>query len=387
MILEDIWEADGQEIETRGFTRGRWSMGSRNQGVVPGDQILLVRQIRDRGIVRSGFATSEVFQGRHFDEDERAAGKMSNYVDVHWTQQVDMEDRLPTEVLLDVFPEISWNALLGSGVQVPEEVAPRLIALWHEYSGGSDTISASQQRNPDWTWDEEVLAFDVYLRCGPVGDEHPEVQDLSALLRSLPIHLPENRADTFRNPNGVARKLGDIHTHRPGYIGRPTSGSRLDRRVWEQLGNNEDHVYHLAVAIKAGAFLAATPEDDEAEVEDLHPEGRISYRIHRRRERDPRLRKNKLRAMLRSGGLHCEACDADLEGRYGTSDACVYECHHLVPLSVTGETVNGISDVALLCPTCHRIAHRVTPWPTLVDLRSLATSGTVTITQDQGETE
>lgn len=39
----------------------------------------------------------------------------------------------------------------------------------------------------------------------------------------------------------------------------------------------------------------------------------------------------------------------------------VIECHHLHPLSETGEVETTINDLISLCPTCHRIAHLRNP--------------------------
>jgi 5-methylcytosine-specific restriction protein A len=228
------------------------------------------------------------------------------------------------------------------------------------------------QTNPDWTWDEQILAFDLYLFEGSIGKSHPKVHELSLLLRSLPIHPVNVRVGTFRNPNGVSRKIGDIHTHRPGYAGKQTSGSRMDREIWIRYGNRPELAHILATAIREGASTAHAPEDDEESIEDIHHEGRIVYRRHRTRERDPKLRKKKLAEVQRRyGQLVCEACNEILSNRYGPLGDEAYEVHHLVPLSAAGQRETRLDDVALLCPTCHRIAHRIDPWPDRERLRSM----------------
>lgn len=116
---------------------------------------------------------------------------------------------------------------------------------------------------------------------------------------------------------------------------------------------------------------AAPPEEDEEEIADIHQEGAVTYRRHRIRERDRRLRARKLDEVRgRSGQLACEACGIEIETVYDTPDGAVYECHHLVPLHVTGETQTTLSDVVLLCPTCHRAAHRTRPWPGLLQMQA-----------------
>ena len=312
----------------------------------------------------------------HFDEVRRAQGATINSVDVRWDRQVAIHDRLPLEDLLVAVPEVPWNALRSSGMRVPDGAEGKLRNLWDAHTGTANRATGQQQGNPPWTWDEELLAFDLYLRTGAVGDQHPAVQDLSAVLRSLPLHPLAARSETFRNPNGVARKLADIHTHRPGYEGLPTNGSRLDVAIWERFGDRPDVVHSLARAILAGAGLAPAAEPDEEEYEATHEEGRMSYRLHRVRERDPRLRRRKVDAVRRVlGYLACEGCGIRLDRSYATDGAEVYECHHLVPLHVSGQRVTKLTDVALLCPTCHRVAHRMDPLPTLDQLRAVYESG------------
>lgn len=41
---------------------------------------------------------------------------------------------------------------------------------------------------PDWTWDETLLALDLLYRHGsPIHKGHPDIAELSALLRSALI--------------------------------------------------------------------------------------------------------------------------------------------------------------------------------------------------------
>jgi 5-methylcytosine-specific restriction protein A len=228
------------------------------------------------------------------------------------------------------------------------------------------------KRNPDWSWDEQILAFDLYLRRGLVGRSDPEVVQLSGFLQSLSIHQEGQRTPTFRNANGVARKLSDIHTHRPGYGGKKTSGSELDRQVWLRFGDSPKEVERIAAFIRGHGIAESVPSDDEAEIEEVHKEGRVVYRWHRSRERSAALRRKKVEQILHDqGGLSCEVCSIKLSDRYGEVGNLIYECHHLAPLHLTGPTETKLTDVALLCPACHRAAHRTRPWPSLEDLRAM----------------
>ena len=222
--------------------------------------------------------------------------------------------------------------------------------------------SDAAQSNPDWSWDEQILAFDLYRRIGMAGNSHPEVIELSSLLRSLPIHSESVRTASFRNPNGVARKLADIGTRDPAHPERKkSSGSRLDERIWEEFDGSG---LFASIAERIRTASAADLEPIGLELESR--EGTLVMRMHLRRERDRSLVRRKKEAVLsKSGVLACEACDSIPAQIWGHD---LTEVHHLRPLS-SGETVTKLNDLAILCPTCHRAAHRIEPWPTIGELR------------------
>ncbi|SLH34430.1 HNH endonuclease [Mycobacteroides abscessus subsp. abscessus] len=56
-----------------------------------------------------------------------------------------------------------------------------------------------------------------------------------------------------------------------------------------------------------------------------------------------------------------------VEIREGT----LLECHHIVPLHVSGETVTKLSDLVLLCSNCHRMIHHGSRWLSPEELREV----------------
>lgn len=229
----------------------------------------------------------------------------------------------------------------------------------------------SPARNPDWADDELILALDLYRRQGLLDDRDPRVIDLSELLNSLPIHTTRPDIERFRNPNGVALKLANFAALDPDYPGMGMRrGGQRDRAIWARYADRRDQLDALASAIRTGAAsgFPAVPEEDEDEAE----EGRLLYRRHRAYERDPRLRsRKKTQARETTGRLACEVCGFDFENAYGSLGHDFIECHHLVALSATGRRTTRLSDLALLCSNCHRMAHRRRPWPTIQELRDL----------------
>jgi len=128
----DDWQNDYEEISSGGRVPGGWSVGSRRKGIQPGDRAFLLRQGKGaRGIVASGWFTSEVYQDRHFNDP----GKLANYADVEWDAMVDVDDPLPTADLKEQVTEIKWDFILGSGFPVEETPASTIEDLWDDHVG------------------------------------------------------------------------------------------------------------------------------------------------------------------------------------------------------------------------------------------------------------
>ncbi|MER5882434.1 HNH endonuclease [Streptomyces sp. NPDC001941] len=231
-------------------------------------------------------------------------------------------------------------------------------------------------RSPDWTRDEIILACDLARSNGwkRLEFDDPRVIELSALLRTMPIHPEEVRNELFRNPNGVARKTVDITCRHPDYSGKPTNGNALDVEVLHDFLARPAEMAEVAQRIRLG-LVAGEFEDLPAETEEdsdySAPEGRLLVRRHQARERNKGLRRKKIASVLKSGGhLACEACGFDFEAVYGERGAGYIECHHVIPLHEAGEGRTKLSDLALICANCHRMVHRRAPWPSPAELRA-----------------
>jgi 5-methylcytosine-specific restriction enzyme A len=204
--------------------------------------------------------------------------------------------------------------------------------------------------------------------------ENPQVIELSDLLQRMTLHPREGRRADFRNPNGVGRKTADIATALPGYTGKPTNGGRLDKEVIARFIAEPDVMHSMAESIRTSAaqgepvdFPRDAGYEDESELE-----GRYLLRWHAYRERNPALRRKKIKSVLGQGQpLRCECCSFDFSQTYGERGSGYIECHHVEPLHVRGEGPRTIRDLALLCSNCHRMIHAKPPWPTPAQLREI----------------
>jgi hypothetical protein len=107
--------------------------------------------------------------------------------------------------------------------------------------------------NPTWTDDERILALDLYLREGPLGPSHPEVVELSRLLRSMAATTEVG--ETYRNPNGVSKKLYNF-ADLDGKSGLPGWGAG-DKRLFERYRDQREELRAAASAIREKAAAAA----------------------------------------------------------------------------------------------------------------------------------
>lgn len=230
----------------------------------------------------------------------------------------------------------------------------------------------SRPRNPPWERDELILALDLYFRVGQGDDTDEEVVELSRVLTALPLHLEHLDPARFRNPNGVALKLANFAALDPDYPGvGMRRGGRRDREVWDEFHEDRERLRELARAINKAASTSIQDMPVE-EGEEEADEGRILFRLHRSRERNPGIvAKKKRLALRRHGRLACEVCGFDFEATYSHWGQGFIECHHNVPLSETGQTRTRLSDLLLTCANCHRILHRGAPRPDASDLRAI----------------
>ena len=160
-----------------------------------------------------------------------------------------------------------------------------------DFSGGDATVAPHLEslgfdverplpRNPDWVEQELILALDLYLRAGNLGEKDPAVIELSGVLNALTLHTERPDPDLFRNPNVVALKLANFAALDPNYSGSSmTRHSKRDAEVWKRYASEEDALAEVAAAIREGREPPTLPPEQptaprviETEVEAQHVE-------------------------------------------------------------------------------------------------------------------
>ena len=215
--------------------------------------------------------------------------------------------------------------------------------------------------NPNWNRDETILALEAYFA---LAGKNPNANDpliiaLSQTLRALPYHSDAARKPTFRNPDGAAFKVQNLRSRATGKgLGNI---SQMDRDIWDEFGTNPIEVTRLANLIRAGMTTGsqASPATSDG-LDDLEfYEGRLLTQNHMRRERSAKLRQALLKKREQSNSLHCDMCGDDHAALPHDLRTAAFEAHHVLPIALAGEGSTKLSDVALLCATCHRLLHRL----------------------------
>jgi 5-methylcytosine-specific restriction protein A len=227
--------------------------------------------------------------------------------------------------------------------------------------------------NPHWTRDEVILALELYQLCGGKipGPSDDRVRQLSVELRAFPHHELAARQPSFRNPDGVAFKLQNLRSVHNGSGLQNTS--KIDREIWDEFGHEPALTSELAAIIRNSlAVVQLLPQFDE---EEEFAEGKAASKVHIRRERSAKLRKEVIASRLKIGALTCDVCRVDGRNVSAELRNSMFECHHVVPLNVSGETTTKVKDLALLCANCHRVLHRAIAmnkrWYSIEDAKTL----------------
>jgi 5-methylcytosine-specific restriction protein A len=304
------------------------------------------------------------------DEVPRAHGSAP----VKWLRAHNPRGGLPAEMYSHLASDAAARAAVVHALLkrfFHDDSAAEALAMTGLDDIGRGSVDARSVRDPAWVWDELVLACDLVAgnRWHELPSEHPLVVELSGLLRSLPIHSAAARGAKFRSPDSVRRKMADLATRHPDSARKPTNGGKLDLEVLNAFLERPEEMHAIATLLRSGADTGEfddLPDADDSMIDDYGArEGRLLKRRHLRREREPRLRKRKIDKVLKDRGrLECEVCEFDFQRTYGARGAGYSECHHIVPLHASGDTITLLEDLAVLCANCHRMIHRGTTWLT-----------------------
>ncbi|UPT67173.1 MAG: HNH endonuclease [Sphingobacteriales bacterium JAD_PAG50586_3] len=133
-------------------------------------------------------------------------------------------------------------------------------------------------------------------------------------------------------------------------IGKVNNADELRFEIWLKFSP------HFLSSEKSSASIT---EAIISEIEITNPElsvseGRVYLISHYARERNREIVNRKKLNALKSNSLICEVCEFSFQTIY---KANYIECHHIVPISESGQRKTNLDDLALVCSNCHRMLH------------------------------
>src|SRR5436309_4999395 len=147
--------SDIRKLRKSGIFHSDWSC-ARSKRIRKGDRVFLLRQGEEpRGIVASGWATSDWYEGPGW----RRAGVPCNYVDLSLDVLLDAEREpiLPREALSHgALSRMYWDTQV-SGIRIRDDVGRELEKAWRPFSGWRDAHNRATRRSR-WSADASRLS-------------------------------------------------------------------------------------------------------------------------------------------------------------------------------------------------------------------------------------
>jgi hypothetical protein len=182
-----------------------------------------------------------------------------------------------------------------------------------------------------------VEAQDIFGKAVYLGDGHwEEVGRYARLKRPVPLDKPDRPfAELYKDGEKCHGFYGFYLPRTPNFTRPPSSAT-------------------IKAAVDFFEVLAGLA-DGGTEEYSAH-ENRVHVRLHRLRERSPRLA-----ALAKAEADYtCTVCGIHFERLYGDLGKGFAEAHHKVPLSSLKPGVRtNVSDLVVVCANCHRMLHRM----------------------------
>lgn len=145
------------QIETDGFCFEPWSVGVTKK-IRTGDRVFLMKLgEKPRGILASGWVTSDTYEGTHWGDNSKTA----LYVDVHFDAIIDpsQESIFSIELLQDkIYSGVNWTPQ-ASGMSIPDDIAENLEKDWAKFLNlpePAPQIDYADEVNETKTFNEET---------------------------------------------------------------------------------------------------------------------------------------------------------------------------------------------------------------------------------------
>jgi hypothetical protein len=257
---------------------------------------------------------------------------------------------------------------------------------WANYYDGTEPIRGNFEwlkRNPKRNWEANAFSKedDGHFYCGVGRGILPSISQLHVVLVARdPIDgelkvvglyaaaalVGSDAWPQARTKNAVRFPIGT----RPSVSGWPVGQGT---RRWASRGGSRGNEHRSlrrffdqlkSSIIKERHFAHKTSSPEPMDVELQAFEGQAKFLFVKHRQREARLRHEKLREAFKQNGGHllCEVpkCKFDFMKRYGQLGAGYAQVHHKRPLAAApkkGQRTK-LKDLAVVCANCHAMIHK-----------------------------
>lgn len=217
-------------------------------------------------------------------------------------------------------------------------------------------MAQERRRMPQLLIDEVLLLVDCYFQLKNIESKEERkllVEDLSKNMRALPFYPEEAENVEFRSVAGMQMCLANVGFVDPENSSKFGHGSALQRKVFEYYSDQRETLHKIAKSI-IDVSVEKFPIDYSFQ-DSVFGLVLPSYHLHlERQNKAVKTVKNELK--LR-GQARCKLCGRDLSDHYSVGSELL-EVHISAPLyKNNNRLIVSPSDLLVLCPTCHKLAH------------------------------
>lgn len=215
----------------------------------------------------------------------------------------------------------------------------------------------TKKRMPPLTMDEVLLLVDTYYCLQNIESKAAReeiIADLSKSMRSLPYHQEQKANSSFRSIDGMKMCLANVAWADPNTSTKFGHGSIAQRKVLEYYNDKKSELHAYSLAIRE---LTRTAFPIKTEFNGFIA-GALLPSFHCHLECTSKIIKAVLEEAKIQQQTRCRICGQDLSAVYGSYASKLIELHINLPLSQNTFNYNlSPSDLILVCPTCHKLAH------------------------------
>lgn len=216
---------------------------------------------------------------------------------------------------------------------------------------------ADKKRMPPLRIDEVILLVDTYFQMQEIKSSvvRSEIlSDLSNKMRSLPFYPELCSNPAFRSPSGMEMLINNLRTNFDDSKKPYGQLSAIRKEVCSYYFEHQDELRGIAECILtlSNIIFPQLPEYKD------YIGGQLTISYHHYLEATD---KTVLRLKNECFNYHkteCVVCGEDLKTKYGDYATSLLEAHIAVSLSQHRANMSiSTTDILLLCPACHRLAH------------------------------